>query len=66
MLFAGTDTTSNALASILQQLATHQDVQRRLREELAAARDYHGQEIPYDHLVELPLLDAVIRETLRA
>ena len=65
MLFAGTDTTSNALGRTLQVLAEHPDMQDRLREELSAARDFPGQDIPYDRLVGLPLLDAVCRETLR-
>ena len=65
LLFAGTDTTSNALAKTLQVLSEHTDMQERLREEFAVARDYPGQAIPYDRLVELPLLDAVCRETLR-
>lgn len=65
MLFAGTDTTSNALGHTLQMLAQHPDVQSQLRGELATARDFNGQDISYDRLVELPLLDAVCRETLR-
>ena len=64
-MFAGTDTTSNALGRVLQMLAEHPEAQSRLREELAGARDYHGQDIPYDRLVELPFLDAICRETLR-
>lgn len=46
-------------------LARRQDVQDSLREELLEARQNHGEEIPYDELSALPLLDAVIRETLR-
>ncbi|KAJ3559641.1 hypothetical protein NM688_g212 [Phlebia brevispora] len=65
MLFAGTDTTSNALGRILQALAEHPDVQSKVRDELKSARDYRGQDIPYDELVGLPLLDAACRETLR-
>lgn len=65
MLLAGTDTTGNGTARILQLLATHQDIQDRLRDEITAARDFPGQDIPYDRLVELPYLDAVCRETMR-
>ena len=65
MLFAGTDTTSNALGRIFQALAEHPETQDKLREELNTARDFAGQEIPHDRLVALPLLDAVCRETLR-
>ena len=65
MLLAGTDTTTNALCRVLQQLSRYPDVQERLRDEVAEARDIYGEEIPYDRLVALPLLDAVCRETLR-
>lgn len=63
LTFAGTDTTSNALARILHILAEKQDVQDKLRAEIVEARN--GQDIGYDQLVELPYLDAVCRETLR-
>ncbi|KAI0028313.1 cytochrome P450 [Vararia minispora EC-137] len=61
---AAADTTSSALARILYLLALHPDVQERLREELTEACDAKG-EIGHDHLVDLPLLEAVCRETLR-
>ncbi|PCH34772.1 cytochrome P450 [Wolfiporia cocos MD-104 SS10] len=64
-IFAGMDTTSGALARILQLLAAHPDVQEKLRAELVAARADAGGDIPYDRLSELPYLDAVCRETLR-
>lgn len=65
MLFAGTDTTSNVVVHAFQLLAEQPHAQDRLRQELAEARDYPGQDIPYDRLDELPFLDAVVRETLR-
>ena len=65
MIFAGTDTTASTLTTILQLLAQHQDVQDRLHNELQEARRHYGEEIPYDQLMALPLLDAVCRETLR-
>ncbi|VDB84948.1 unnamed protein product [Peniophora sp. CBMAI 1063] len=63
-LFAGTDTTSNALSRILCMLAVNPDAQDRLREELieAGAPD---ADLPYEVLDHLPFLDAVCRETLR-
>ncbi|KAI0054807.1 cytochrome P450 [Artomyces pyxidatus] len=65
-LFAGTDTTSTALSRIFYLLSEHQDVQERLRQELAAAWEGAGESgIGYDKLVELPYLEAVCRETLR-
>lgn len=63
MCFAATDTTSTALARILHLLALHPEAQYRLREEIKNAR--HGNDIPYDQLVDLPYLDAICRETLR-
>ncbi len=63
MLFGGTDTTSNALASILQQLSKHPHAQDTLRAEIIAASS--DEVVPYDRLVNLPYLDAVCRETLR-
>lgn len=63
LTFAGTDTTSNALAKILEILADRQDVQEKLRAEIMEARN--GQDIGYDQLTELPYLDAICRETIR-
>ncbi|OSX57129.1 hypothetical protein POSPLADRAFT_1050195 [Postia placenta MAD-698-R-SB12] len=62
-LFAATDTTSNTLARILQQLAIHPDTQQKLREEILAANA--EEYMAYDDLDALPLLDGVCRETLR-
>ncbi|PIL26669.1 cytochrome P450 [Ganoderma sinense ZZ0214-1] len=64
-IFAGVDTTSNALSRVLDLLCQHQDVQDKLRVEVRAAIDQYGLEIPYDELSALPYLDAVCRETLR-
>ncbi|KAF9466558.1 cytochrome P450 [Collybia nuda] len=64
-IFAAMDTTSNALSRILHLLATHIDVQEKLRQEVTSSSLRNGGYIPYDELVSLPLLDAVCRETLR-
>ncbi|KZV66085.1 cytochrome P450 [Peniophora sp. CONT] len=63
-LFAGSDTTSNALSRILHTLSLHPEAQERLRQELvnAGAPD---ADLEYDVLDRLPYLDAVCRETLR-
>ena len=61
---AGSDTTSAASSRILYELSRHQDVQSKLREEIVAARKAHG-DLDYDALMALPLLDAVLRETMR-
>jgi cytochrome P450 len=62
-VFAGSDTTSNALSRIAHLLALRPDVQEKLREELAGVRAGDGQ-LGYDELNELKYLDAVCRETL--
>ncbi|CCM01001.1 uncharacterized protein FIBRA_03049 [Fibroporia radiculosa] len=63
LVFAATDTTSNTLARILQNLAEHSDVQDKARAEIMEANA--GEDISYDSLDQLPLLDAICRETLR-
>ncbi|PSR73475.1 hypothetical protein PHLCEN_2v10767 [Hermanssonia centrifuga] len=63
LVFAATDTTSNALARTFHLLAEHPDVQEKIRAELLAVGG--NDDIPYDQLVDLPYLDAVCRETLR-
>ncbi|KAJ3553546.1 hypothetical protein NM688_g3552 [Phlebia brevispora] len=63
LIFAASDTTSNALSRTLDLLTKYPHVQDRLRAEVLEAGQ--GQDIPYDKLVALPYLDAVCRETLR-
>ena len=58
------DTTSSALSRILYLLSLNQDVQEKLRKEIAEARE-GGGELSYDDLVSLPYLDAICRETMR-
>ncbi|KAI0247114.1 cytochrome P450, partial [Lactifluus subvellereus] len=64
LVFAATDTTSNALSRILQVLSLYPDAQNKLREELKEACE-DNEELTYDRLVSLPYLEAVCRETLR-
>ncbi|RPD55983.1 cytochrome P450 [Lentinus tigrinus ALCF2SS1-6] len=63
MLFAATDTTSHVMAQVIQLLCERPDIQEKVRLEILAARN--GQDIAYDQLHALPLLDAVCKETLR-
>jgi len=63
LIFTAMDTTSGALSRILSLLSTHQDVQDKLRQEIAEARK--SGDLSYDELVALPYLEAVCRETLR-
>ncbi|KAG1744162.1 cytochrome P450 [Suillus paluster] len=76
IIFAGFETTTSATCRILWILAEKQDVQARLRSEIrkakreyAAAQGLSGPwedvEVPYDTLMALPYLDAIVRETLR-
>lgn len=62
-VFGALDTTAAVLSRILQLLATHPTVQDELRRELVEAHAAEG--ITYDRLDALPLLDNVLRETLR-
>ncbi|KAE9397791.1 cytochrome P450 [Gymnopus androsaceus JB14] len=63
---AAMDTTSSAMARLLQLLSRHPEVQEKLRQELTEAKSQKdGQDFSYDELVALPYLDAVCRETLR-
>ncbi|TFK83083.1 cytochrome P450 [Polyporus arcularius HHB13444] len=75
-LLAGQETTTSALARILYILAREPHVQARLRTEIRKAKKQYASEqgleedwervnLPYDVLVHLPFLDAVVRETLR-
>lgn len=63
LILAAMDTTSNALGLILTRLAEHPDIQQKLREELIDADADKG--LDFDALMNLPLLEAVCRETLR-
>ncbi|THH32676.1 hypothetical protein EUX98_g1523 [Antrodiella citrinella] len=64
LIFAAMDTTSGALAHILQVLSEHPDAQEKLRQEIKTARG-DQEYIEYDELMNLPYLEAVCRETLR-
>lgn len=64
LTFAATDTTSSALSRMFHLLATHPEIQEKLREELITATE-KGEDLDYSSLDELPYLDAVCKETLR-
>ncbi|EIN07116.1 cytochrome P450 [Punctularia strigosozonata HHB-11173 SS5] len=65
LVFAATDTTTNALSRILHLLSEHPDVQQKMRDEILKARQAQGHELMYEELDALPYMDSVIRETLR-
>ncbi|KAL7424269.1 hypothetical protein Q5752_001856 [Cryptotrichosporon argae] len=60
-MFAGSDTTANALAYTMLCLAENAEIQDRLRKECLE----YGDALTYDNMDELVYLDAVIKETLR-
>ncbi|VDC01051.1 unnamed protein product [Peniophora sp. CBMAI 1063] len=61
LIVAGAESTSTVLCRILYQLACHPETQERLRTELISP----GEDLEYDILMNLPLLDAVCSETMR-
>ncbi|KAI9059397.1 cytochrome P450 [Trametes sanguinea] len=66
LVFVATDTSSNALTLILERLAENPDVQDKSRGEILAAKSQREDgQIPFDELMSLPYLEAVVRETLR-
>lgn len=64
VLVAGFETVSATCASCIFFLAKHPDVQERVRQEVNAAYEKHG-EFSYDALSELPFTTQTIFETLR-
>ncbi|XP_075851431.1 cytochrome P450 3A4-like [Microcebus murinus] len=63
-IFAGYETTSNALSFIMYALATHPDVQQKLHEEIDGTLP-NKTPATYDTLVQMEYLDMVVNETLR-
>lgn len=63
LITAANITTSRSLCRIVDTLAQYPDYQDRVRAEILAAKEAHG-ELNFDQLEALPLMDAVIRETL--
>ncbi|RFU24149.1 hypothetical protein B7463_g12191, partial [Scytalidium lignicola] len=63
LLFAGIDTTGNTFTYLFWELAKHPKWQKRLQKELDAAG---FERLPaYRDVMDLPVLDALIHETLR-
>ena len=62
-ILAGMDTTSSVTVRLLHVLATHTDIQEKLRKEILESQA--GEEMSYEQIMGLPYLDAVCRETLR-
>jgi len=69
-ILAGHETTAITLAYLIYELSRHPETQQKLREEvrtLSPRLDYPGTaELPHPRAIDgLPLLDAVLQETLR-
>ncbi|CAE6455763.1 unnamed protein product [Rhizoctonia solani] len=64
-VFAGHETTSTAVARILDVLAQQPRAQVKLREEIREYFAKNSNDTHYGSLLELPYLDGVVRETLR-
>ncbi len=59
---AGSDTTSNSMTAILHLVVTHPRVHRKLLGTLEDAFDGDTAEMRYDHVKDIPYLDATIDE----
>ncbi|MFT7686614.1 MAG: cytochrome P450 [Candidatus Azotimanducaceae bacterium] len=62
LLFAAHDTTTSALTMVMHLLAANQDWQEQLREQIISS---NTEELDYDHLDSLPLIDFTFNEVLR-
>ncbi|XP_043253414.1 cytochrome P450 6j1-like isoform X1 [Colletes gigas] len=61
----GFETSSITLSFVVYQLAAHQDVQQRLREEVLSIIAKHDGTLTYDALKEMTYMDQVINESQR-
>ena len=62
MIIAGSDTTASTLAFCIEFLARHEEIYRKLQNEV---EEFRGHNIDPTALTNLPILNAVINETLR-
>jgi len=65
MMWAGHESTANSLSFAIYELSRHQYIQDALREELVCIKKKYDTEIPLAILMKLPILNAVMWETLR-
>ncbi|XP_017108337.2 cytochrome P450 6a9-like [Drosophila bipectinata] len=62
---AGFETSSTTMGFALYELAQHQDIQDRAREECREVLRRHNDTLSYESMTELVYLDQIIAETLR-
>ncbi|KIJ43512.1 hypothetical protein M422DRAFT_169697, partial [Sphaerobolus stellatus SS14] len=66
LLVAGHETTASTMAWLLYELSCNQDLQEKLREEITESRRRQGsEELTSQALESMPLLQAILKETLR-
>ncbi|KIJ43513.1 hypothetical protein M422DRAFT_169834, partial [Sphaerobolus stellatus SS14] len=66
LLLAGHETTASTMAWLLYELSRHQDLQDKLRKEIKESRRHRGSEELTTQVFEsMPLLQAILKETLR-
>ena len=62
---AGFDTVSTLLCYVVYELALHQDIQQKLREEVDCYLEKENGEISYEAMSKMEYMEMVISETLR-
>lgn len=62
---AGFETSSLTIAHALYELAQHQDLQDKLRNEITKHYELTNGKWQYENIKNMPILDAVFKETLR-
>ncbi|KAF7271594.1 hypothetical protein GWI33_015546 [Rhynchophorus ferrugineus] len=62
---AGYDTSASTLSYALYELAQHQDIQNKMREEICEVLKKYDNQLTYDALKDLVYTEKVICETLR-
>lgn len=60
---AGFETSSTAISNTLYELAQHQDVQDKLREEIREYHEKYEGKWLYENINSMPYLDAVFKGT---
>ncbi|CAG9860120.1 unnamed protein product [Phyllotreta striolata] len=62
---AGFETSSSTMSFVMLELALHQDIQDRLREEIHSVIKKYDGKITYDGVMEMEYLNMVLQESMR-
>jgi cytochrome P450 len=65
LVAAGTETSSSVLTILMLLLGLHPDATKKLAQEQEEWRSRTGDAMTYEELIDLPYLDAVVKEALR-